>query len=154
MNGLRVLHFASESTLTLPDICAALEEPDGRTKEKRYKAWYKTHIYDQIGGMTPDEAYELRCTIAHQSKAIASEKRSYTRVVFTTPAGMVGVDSMVVNGALVFEVGLFCERWIKCVREWILSTEVHEHVRANLPMLLQVRPHGLPPYIVGMPIIA
>ena len=47
-------------TLTLPDICTALEQPNGRTDGKRlYKKWYKANIHDLIGGLSPDGPMSL-----------------------------------------------------------------------------------------------
>ena len=141
-------------TLTLPDICTALEQPNGRTDGKRlYKKWYKANVHDLIGGLSPDEAYELRCTVVHQSSGMASPARSYSRVIFTMKTPL-RVDSCVLNDALTFDVEAFCNRWIGAVRTWIEKSAADKNVSANLPNLLQVRPNGLAPYIVGMPIIA
>jgi hypothetical protein len=142
-------------TLTLPDICAALEDRDGRTDSKKYKAWYKSNIFDKIGTLSPDEAWEFRNTVVHQSKAIASEKRAYSRIIFTMPdAAQHRVDSMVTNDAMTFDVEMFCNRWIGAVRIWIEASKDNQTVQDHLPDLLQVRPQGLAPHIVGMPIIA
>src|ERR1700722_11103901 len=74
-----LFYLALLLTLTLPDICAALERADGRTSGPLYKKWYKANMAD--GGLSPDEAYELRCTVAHQSSAIASPGRTYSRII-------------------------------------------------------------------------
>lgn len=141
-------------TLTLPDICAALEQPNGRASgRKMYEAWYKANIFDKIGGLAPDEAYELRSTVVHQSRAQGSSARSYSRVIFTMKAP-IRVDSMILNGAMTFDAEMFCSRWIRMVREWIRSTTANPVVLGHLPDLLQVRPNGLAPYVTGMPIIA
>jgi hypothetical protein len=65
--AVELYYLALLLTLTLPDICVALEQPDGRTDGKKmYKAWYKANVHDVIGGaLTPDEAYELRSTVVH-----------------------------------------------------------------------------------------
>ncbi len=141
-------------TLTLPDVCTALEQPNGRTDGgKLYKLWYKANIFDLIGGLSPEEAFELRCTVVHQSSAQASGARSYGRIIFTMK-GPFRVDSMVLNGAMTFDLAMFCERWIGAVRIWIEKSKTNPIVQGHLPNLLQVRPQGLSPYIVGTPIIA
>ncbi len=152
--GARLFYLALLLTLTLPDICAALEQPDGRSGQKRYEEWYNRNVFQKIGGLTPEEANELRNTVVHQSSAISSDKRKYSRIIFTMPGEHVTVDSMVLNDALTFNVGAFCERWIRCVREWMEESRDNVYVKANLPSLLQVRPSGLPPYMVGVSIIA
>jgi hypothetical protein len=149
-------------TLTLPDICAALEAQDGRPNERQrdvYQRWYKRNIFDRIGGLKPEEAWELRCTVVHQGRSDASDKRAYDRIIFTMPQTRVGeatfaLDSLVINGAMTFHVPLFCGRWLNEVRTWIERTASNTTVQRNLPLLLQVRPNGLPPYIEGAAIIA
>jgi hypothetical protein len=150
----RLFYLALLLTLTLPDVCAALEQPNGRTSQKIYEGWYKRNVFQRIGGLSPEEAYELRNTVVHQSSALSSEKRKYSRIIFTMPGECVTMDSMVLNDAMTFEVGAFCKRWIGCVRDWIAASRDNANVKANLPSLLQVRPHGLPPYTAGVPIIA
>jgi hypothetical protein len=73
----RLFYLALLLTLTLPDICAALEQPDGRSGKKSYEEWYNRNIFQKIGGLTPEEANERRNTIVHQSSAISSDKRKY-----------------------------------------------------------------------------
>ncbi|MCP9625478.1 hypothetical protein NML43_00110 [Rhodopseudomonas palustris] len=153
-------------TLTLPSICAALEAPGGRPQGRDrdvYKTWYQANIFDLIGGLSADEAWELRCTVVHQSHALASKKRGYDRIIFTMRSGPLTVDSMILEGmrerdetarALTFDVAAFCERWIGQARLWIERSKSNHAVQSNLPNLLQVRPDGLSPFIVGIPIIA
>jgi hypothetical protein len=141
-------------TLTLPDVCSALEQSDGRAAGKKaYKAWYKINIHDVIGGLTPDEAYELRSTVVHQSRALGSEARNYSRILFTMKS-TTRIDSCILNDAMMFDAEMFCGRWISMVRQWIEKTKTNPTVQGHLPSLLQVRPSGLAPYVVGMPIIA
>jgi hypothetical protein len=141
--------------LALPDICVALEQPDGRTDGKKmYKAWYKANIFDQIGGLDLDEADEPRCAVVHQSRAQASPARNYSRIVFNMKTTPFRVDSIVLNDAMTFDVEVFCGRWIGMVRRWIENTNTNPIVQGRLPDLLQVRPNGLAPFIVGQPIIA
>jgi hypothetical protein len=40
----RLYYVAITTALTLPDICAALESPDGTTSGPKYKAWYNLHL--------------------------------------------------------------------------------------------------------------
>jgi hypothetical protein len=149
-----LFYLALLLTLTLPDICAALEQPDGRANKKFYIDWYNKNIFQKIGGLTAEEARELRNTVVHQSHAMASKKRKYTRIIFTMPTTQYTIDSMILNDAMTFNVDAFCKRWLKCVRDWIDISKSDSNVQVNLPWLLQIRPSGLPPYIVGQPIIA
>jgi hypothetical protein len=94
-----LFYLALLLTLTLPDVCAALEQPGGRTNWRLYNR----NIFQKIRGLTVEAAYELRNTVIHQSQAIASNKRQYTRIIFIIPTTQYTVDSMVLNGALTFK---------------------------------------------------
>jgi hypothetical protein len=85
---------------------------------------------------------------------MASPARAYSRVMFTMSRGPIRGDSIVMNDAMMFDVELFCNRWIGAVRTWIEKSGADKNVSANLPNLLQVRPRGLAPYVIGMAIIA
>jgi hypothetical protein len=74
--------------------------------------------------------------------------------MFTMSRGPIRGDSIIMNDAMMFDVESFCQRWISAVRTWIEKSSTNENVRANLPNLLQVRPGGLAPYVIGMAIIA
>ncbi|PEP49713.1 MULTISPECIES: hypothetical protein [Bacillus] len=63
-------------TLTLPDICGKIENPDKGVRE-RYTKWYNEHIYkyewpDEIKDLDKfngDAVYKLRCNLLHDGSS-------------------------------------------------------------------------------------
>jgi len=79
-NGL--YYLAVMLSLSLPDICAALERPDGRTNSEYYKKWYDKHLADKFDHLSADDCYSLRCGVLHQGKIGVQRKGAvYDRVL-------------------------------------------------------------------------
>lgn len=55
---------------------------------------------------------------------------------------------------LQFDLPHFCEEMIQSARQWHADMSEDPIVAANLPDLMRVRPEGIPPHFVGMPVIA
>jgi hypothetical protein len=48
----------------------------------------------------------------------------------------------------------FCRTIVDGAKVWAVSKSSDPIVRQNLPLLIRYRPEGLPPFIVGLPIVA
>jgi len=69
--------------------------------------------------------------------------------------GGVSVDDLRLAGKLLWlDVVLFCHAIIDSARAWAGSKASDSNVQKNLPNLVRYRPHGLPPFSVGVPTIA
>jgi hypothetical protein len=53
-----------------------------------------------------------------------------------------------------FDAENWCRRWISAVRNWFDVAKHDPVVQRNLEDVMQIRPYGLAPYVVGQPIIA
>jgi len=109
-NGL--WHAALVLTLVMPDICAALESPDGFSTPDRYKAWYDRWLkakYDNVG-VTSDDIYYLRCGLAHQGKLRhPAIKRNFKRIFFSLRSkDNFFAHCNVFNEALNLDLLMFC----------------------------------------------
>lgn len=145
-------------TLTLPDVCAGLESPDGRTTGDRYKAWCRKWIPPGSYFLTEDDLYSMRCGVIHQGQ-LGIPSRPISRVLFTlrTPAGNVYHNNLMMIGshtALNLDAVLFCNEMADAVRRWIAAKNNDTIMQTNLPRLLTLHPNGLVPYIIGVPVIA
>lgn len=80
--------------------------------------------------------------------------KTYSRVIFTVPSPSGGIHNSVLNDALVFDAGRFCSEIIEVASGWWTASAAAPNVAKNADSLLQSRPGGLSPYIVGMPVIA
>ncbi len=148
------LYFlAIVSTLTLPDICSALESPNGETTRQKYKDWCDAWIsmYPEITSL---DLWSLRCGVLHQGR-LGHAAMQYGRILFTVPNRNGNFfHRNVINDALNLDAITFCRDVLQCVAVWYAAKQSDIHVQANLPRLLKFRLNGLAPYMVGIPLIA
>ena len=105
-------------TLTLPDICAALESPDGRTERKLYKKWYNDNLSLKFPNLTASDCYSLRCGVVHQGR-MGLAGSQFGRVIFTLPSRRGTAHNCVINDALQFDAISFCNDVLEVVRKWL-----------------------------------
>lgn len=147
----KLYYVALGATLTLPDVCAALEAPDGQTSGKRYRAWYEANLQPAFPWLTGDDCYSLRCGVLHQGR-FGGHKMQYARVIFNvSPAAR--FNNCVINDAFFNDAEGFCRRVIEAVRAWYRANESSPTIKANLPRLVRLHPGGLAPYLEGLPVI-
>src|ERR1700693_5482967 len=103
-NTAGLYYVALFSALALPDICAALESPDGEAKGDRYIAWFDRHAAS--GFLTGETAYYFRCAMLHQGKT--GHPKGYSKIVFVEPGASGTVfHNNVMNDALNLDVRIF-----------------------------------------------
>lgn len=56
-------------TVTLIDICAAINSPNGKTSGQKFINWYENYIGIHFFMFDGHECYALRCKLLHQGKA-------------------------------------------------------------------------------------
>jgi hypothetical protein len=116
--------------LTLPDICADLENPKNKKSEERYVKWWKTYLSDNAGlptegklmtgGLSGNDCYALRCSFLHQGLSdvtAQSARRVVSHFRFSIPTGSF-IHLNNVNGATQLQVDIFCEDICKGVEQW------------------------------------
>lgn len=153
-------------TLSLPDICSALETEEkdqARYRiEKRYKAWFEKYAAPKFGTFDANDCWALRGGVVHNAILSKHPKNVRGRLLLMPPnsSGMV-VDEMVVQDtgeppqdALQIFIPAFCDRVAAAVREWWEANKNNPIVQKNLPDLVRFRPQGLAPFMVGFPVIA
>jgi hypothetical protein len=149
-----LFYLAILTALSLPDICGALESADGQTSGAKYRAWYDLWMAKLYPEITSVDLYSLRCGVVHQGR-LGHSKMQYARVIFTIPNAQRNVfHRNIINDALNLDAVTFCRDVIKCVSDWYAAKQNDPNVQANLPRLLRLRPNGIAPYMVGMPLIA
>ena len=163
-------HFlALAMALALPDICACLESATGHNmgrSTEAYKKWFDANLVHQFNDLTADDCYRLRCGVLHQGNFSHPNSRydhivfmppnrspRYTKDIVVTMAPGVAFGS--VQGRILhIEVVWFCQLLTGAVCRWLAAKAADATVQANLPNLVRLRPEGLPPHIVGVPLIA
>lgn len=154
---VRLYYLAVTASLTLPDICAALESRDGESKGSRYKAWCNTWAARRFDLMDGDIMWALRNGVVHQG-VLSKKSKRYDRIIFTIHGGIHNCISEgnagIAESALTLDATTFCRDMIASVQEWYEAKKDDEAVVANLPRLLQFRPGGVMPHFFNVPVIA
>ena len=148
-----LFYLAVGMSLAVPDICAALESANGDTTGQQYKAWFNANLAARYPFLTAVDCWSLRCGVLHQGR-MGHPKSQYARVIFTMDAPRGGVfHNNVVNDALNLDARTFCSDVIAAARQWYANNSQTPSVVNNVERLVKLRPEGLPPYMVGMPVI-
>ena len=145
-------YLAIAMALTLPDICAALESPNGETDNVKYKNWYRAHLSSHFGWLSDIDCYSLRCGVVHQGR-FGNKSLQYGRVVFTLPHSNIMVTNCKVGDAYVTDLVGFCSRMTDSVRAWFASKQNDPTVQGNLSRLIQYRDDALPQLMAGVPAV-
>ena len=149
-----LFYAAINMSLTLPDICGALESQDGKTSGLKYKAWYAAHICDNTPWLTAEDCYSLRCGVLHEGN-FGHGNMQYCRVIFTLPDGRNNLlINNIVNKAYLTDAVDFCTGMVAAVRQWYATAKNTTTVQANISKIFEFRAQGLAPYVVGVPVIA
>lgn len=149
------------AALALPDICAAMSSSDGEAKRDRYIAWFDEYVAPMYSvglhhtpSFTGTDCYYYRCSMLHQGSS-QHPRSSYSRILFIEPGVSTNVlHNNVLNDALNLDVRMFCHDICDGADHWLASAEGTPEYKANYERFMQRHANGLPPYIVGVPVIA
>lgn len=150
-----IYFLALAGALMIPDICGALEAPDGQATGSRYAAWFDTHVAPLHNNwMTGDMCWKFRCSLLHQGTA-QHPRGAYSRILFVEPGAHGGTFHMnVLNDALNIDARMFCLELVAAALAWEESVSGTEPYETNVRKFVTRYPNGLRPYIVGVPIIS
>jgi hypothetical protein len=154
-----VYFLALFGALVIPDLCSALEAPDGRATGPRYKTWFDGHMaprYTFRGTpiLTGETCYQFRCSLLHQGST-QHPQSNYSRVIFVEPGATTNVFHMnVMNDVLNIDVRQFCLEMVQAALAWRAEAVGNEPYETNITKFVTRYPNGLPPYIVGVPVIS
>lgn len=154
-------YVALVTTLSLPDVCAALESGDGETTSKKYQAWCLKWVKG-LPALTTKDLYALRCGVMHQGR-VGHPNMQYDRIIFGLPNAErivmhnVGMKNFIAPGGdriLTLDTITFCNDIIAAAQQWYMAQRDSRNVQTHLPKLVQYRPQGLQPYMEGVPVIS
>jgi hypothetical protein len=130
-------------TVCIPDICAALESPDGKTSRSRYITWCARHFTEPL--LVGAERYRMRCKVLHQGRATTDEPGRYSRFSFGSPSVNGEKDHLrVEGGTLHLDVGDMASEAQHAVEAWIgglaaaPASTAGSAVAANLSSMVRV----------------
>lgn len=147
-------YVALISALAIPDICAGLESTNGETSKNKYISWFNTHIAPKYNNFLDGETcYYFRCSMLHQGSTKHSKSR-YTRIIFIEPNNHdLVLHNNIINDALNIDVRIFCEDICLAAERWWQAASSQPICKINFSHFVTRYPKGLPPYIVGIPVI-
>jgi len=146
--------LAVAMTVALPDICVSLVSADGRSDNQRYKKWCEDNLpHDKFGFITGDDLYSMRCGVLHNGR-FGDLKHNVGRIIFTISNTGIVPTNIKLDDAYFYSVIKFCQNFTSAVYAWSEANREDPIMIANLPRLMQYRPGGLAPYIVGPTVLA
>ena len=154
-------HSAIFITLTMPDICARLEDPTLKSKQ-RYINWYSRYLkeiyaaFEERPFLTPSDCYALRCAILHEGTTEIEDKRSreiLDEICFMRPDSQglgaikpghctlllnVQVNDRHFKSALCLHIDRFCEDMCVAVERWMADVASDTNTQERLSSMLQI----------------
>jgi hypothetical protein len=106
-----------------------------------------------------DEVYQAICAVLGASVLFIAimwrfgpNKSQYGRVMFSIPDPRRNVwHNIITDDALTLDAITFCRDIMAAARTWFSTKQNDPTVQANISAMVQLRPNGFPPYIVGLP---
>lgn len=153
---MRLYNIALQSTLTIPDICGALNSEDGQATGKKYKHWFNENVPmlcdDYLDG---EVVYTLRCSLLHQGK-FTHPKQKYDRIIFQ-PQNKDGIvihkmiAKMNDENVLILNLNTFCEDILLSAKIWSFRNKDSENYKNNSTNLIQTNNDGYNNIVKGLP---
>jgi len=141
-------------SLSIPDICGALNSQDGESSREKYEDWFDKYVALKYGGILGGkDCYYFRCSLLHQGTSLHPDS-SYNRVLFIEPGTSTCIFHMCkTNDALTIDINKFCMEIIDGANEYLTQNENTELYKRNYDKFMRRYPTGLAPYVVGCPVI-
>jgi hypothetical protein len=170
----KLYYLAIAVALSVSDICSCLEfDPEKPIWQNRktYSAWCDKNITG-FKNLSGDDLYNLRGGVLHKGKFDHPDNK-WNRIMFIGEGSGIMVHDVIISVAPDVKFGgidtkdirvsgkllslsavQFCQTISDAARSWIVAEANNPNVQKNLPLLVRYRPHGLPPFSLGVPTIA
>ncbi len=135
--------------LTLPDICAKVDNLTGHTNSKFYAAWFDKYVKPRYTHLMPGgectflsgaDCYALRCAALHEGSDVTSGQRAKENLEgFSFVAPAKGVFHCNWRGNILqLQVDVFCSDIVAGVRDWLSDVATDPAKQAELASLLYI----------------
>jgi hypothetical protein len=148
-----LFYVALIGSLALPDICGALDSEDGRANGGKYRDWLRSNVPGHAA--EADLIWGLRCSLLHKGSALPDG--GHSRVAFTTPGPLqIHRSTTDIRGDSVYwiSIPMFVEEVTAGAESWFARVGGSASVQKNMRRFAHWRPEGLPPHVVGAPVVA
>lgn len=135
-------------SLTLPDICSALEHD--KTSGERYANWFVKNLSQYKSFLSGNDCYALRCALLHAGKDDISDQKKQEileHYVFLTKGSHCNLfKDNVFNGEkktfLQLNVQVFCKDICKAVEGWLVSSSTNSTMQGRLKNTIEIHEPG------------
>jgi len=139
--------------LTMPDICAKLEDPDSKESGKRYRAWFDTYLKPTYKSpfhgpdfhfLNAGDLWALRCSLLHEGTdevAHQTSREVLRKFKFTTQ----GMHRGKMQDVLVLNVLAFCEEMNAAVEQWLISKQGEPEILERISEMAVIEQQGFSP---------
>ncbi len=135
-------------SLTLPDICAALEH--AKTSGDKYAKWFDQNLSKYKNFLSGNDCYALRCALLHQGKDDISDQNQQEvleHYVFLTKGAHCSLfKDCVFNGEkksfLQLNVQTFCNDICTAVENWLNSNSKNSAIQNRLNKTIEIHEPG------------
>jgi hypothetical protein len=146
--------LAVSMAVALPDICVSLTSENGNTTGKKYRAWCDENLpKDKFSFVTSGDLWQMRCKALHNGR-FGDIDHNVARVIFALPNSNLTIANCQLGDAYVYGAVDFCKEFTQAVYKWFEANKNDDIIQSNLPRLIQYRPNGLSPYVVGVAVLA
>lgn len=142
-------------TVSLIDICAALNEPSGETNGNVFKKWYEMYgpkyrnEQNKSLGFSAEECYRFRCKLLHQGR-VESESQ---KMVFSISGGSIH-NCASKNIFYYLDIKTFMNDVISGAYNWLDDNQGVLHIEENFKKMIKIADRdpggftgGIGPYI-------
>jgi hypothetical protein len=141
-------HAALFISMTLPDICCALEF--GSSDGRKYAQWFDYNLPTYNNFLSGNDCYALRCSLLHAGKTDITEQKKrevLNHVLFVTRTPHLNVfKDCIINGVqesfLQLNVRPFCEDFCLATENWLKAHLENRAIQARLHNTVQVHGSG------------
>lgn len=139
------LYFiAINITLTIPDICSALESENGKTRGTKYIRWVDTYFADKYDGfINGEDIWKIRCSSLHQGKYDYDNPR-FEKIIFQIDRNGSSIHSNIMKNAFHLDVRIFVEDMIDSYHKWREKNKNNSFVAVNSSKGFKYYKEGVP----------
>lgn len=151
--GAGLYYMALAGALVVPDMCAALASSNGRTTGARYMRWFEDNFpseYEEY--LSAEDCYGFRCSFLHQGNSYAH--KTNLRILFFEPGNAFSMHRCKMDDThLMIDIRLFSKDMTNSARTWAGRQAGTQPFDTNLKKFIKRNENGVPPFIVGAPVI-
>ncbi|MBC2731432.1 hypothetical protein [Thiobacillus sp.] len=139
--------------LTMPDICAKLEDPASKQSGERYQAWFNIYLKptykSEFHGpdfhfLTVGDLWALRCSLLHEGTDEITQQRArevLRQFKFTTQT----VHCLMTDDVLVLNVDEFCTDMTEAVERWLSAMSADVGIQQRIAEMASIETSGFSP---------